>query len=68
MCTLAIHFHQSSKLPLVVAANRDEFYARRALPPRVISVRPWVAGGQDLNAGGTWFGVNEHDMVAAVLN
>ena len=68
MCTLAIYFRCSNGFPLVVAANRDEFYARPTAEPRVIAADPWVAAGQDLNAGGTWLGVNEHCMVAGLLN
>lgn len=68
MCTLAIYFRVSRHLPLVVAANRDEFLSRNAADPRLIATDPWVVAGQDLVAGGTWFGLNEHRMVVGVLN
>ncbi len=68
MCTLALYFKVSPSLPLLVAANRDEFLERPTAEPRVISDDPWVVAGQDLSAGGTWFGVNEHGMVVGVLN
>lgn len=68
MCTLAIYFQHTPALPLVVAANRDEFYARPTSEPRVIAHDPWVVAGQDLEAGGTWLGLNEHSMVVGLLN
>ena len=68
MCTLAVYVQVSSALPLLVAANRDEFLDRPTAEPGVIAVDPWVVAGQDLSAGGTWFGVNQHGMVAGLLN
>jgi uncharacterized protein with NRDE domain len=68
VCTLAVYVQQSPALPLVVAANRDEFYARPATAPRLVSVYPWVVAGQDLSAGGTWLGVNAHQLVVGLLN
>ena len=68
VCTLAIYFRQSTNLPLVVAANRDEFYVRPTADPGLLSVHPWTFGGQDLSAGGTWFGVNERRTIAGLLN
>ena len=68
VCTLAIHFRVSEELPLVVAANRDEILSRPTARPRQICCDPWVVGGQDLSAGGTWLGLNQHGMVAGLLN
>lgn len=68
MCTLAIYWRVSSALPLVVAANRDEFLVRPTAEPGVICHAPWVVAGQDLDAGGTWLGLNEHRMVVGLLN
>jgi len=53
---------------LVIAANRDEFYARPAQPPHQLRATPWVVGGQDVSAGGTWLGVNGYGVVAGILN
>ena len=52
----------------MVAANRDEHYDRPAAPPRLLKTRPEVLAGMDLRAGGTWLGVNENGVLAAVLN
>ncbi len=68
MCTLALFFKESEDYPLIVAANRDEFFARPSAPPQLLAKNPKVLGGKDLLAGGTWLGVNEHGMLAGILN
>ena len=68
MCTLAAYVRCAPGLPLLVAANRDEFLDRPAVEPRLLAVDPWVVGGQDLSAGGTWFGVNGVGLVVGLLN
>src|ERR1700758_3547718 len=52
MCTIAILLDVTAGAPLVVAANRDEIYARPARPPESLGAR--IAGGVDALAGGTW--------------
>ena len=68
MCTLAAYVRCTPSLPLLVAANRDEFLDRPTADPQVLIVDPWAFGGQDLSAGGTWFGVNGAGMVVGLLN
>jgi uncharacterized protein with NRDE domain len=68
VCTLAIYFQTTRDFPVVVAANRDEFYDRPAAPPTQFGEAPWILAGQDLRAGGTWLGVNAHNLVAGILN
>lgn len=69
MCTLVILRRPEHAWPLLVAGNRDEMRARPWLPPaRHWPDRPEVVAGQDRNAGGAWFGVNDHGVVAAVMN
>jgi len=68
MCTLAIYFRTFADYPVVVAANRDEFLDRAALPPTALGDRPRIIGGKDLRANGTWLGLNEHGLVAGLLN
>jgi uncharacterized protein with NRDE domain len=51
---------------LVVAANRDEFHARPTAP-----LARWdngIIAGRDLEAGGTWLGVNDAGRFALVTN
>src|SRR5512145_1458577 len=54
--------------PLLVAANRDEQYDRPSAPPQVLGEEPKIIAGRDLRAGGTWLGINEHGVLAALLN
>jgi uncharacterized protein with NRDE domain len=68
MCTLAIYFQATRNYPVVIAANRDEFLARPADNPTTLAHHPHVVGGKDLNAGGTWLGINEYGVVAGLLN
>jgi uncharacterized protein with NRDE domain len=68
MCTLALFFKVFDGYPLVLAANRDERYDRPSLPPSLTAAGPKVLAGKDLKAGGTWLGVNEFGLVAAILN
>ncbi|MGH7916295.1 MAG: NRDE family protein [Candidatus Binataceae bacterium] len=68
MCTLAIYYKAFADYPVVIAANRDEYLGRPAIPPTVLSEHPYVVGGKDLRASGTWLGINEHGVVAALLN
>ena len=68
MCTLAIYFRVFGDYPVVVAANRDEFLDRPALPPTALCDRPRIIGGKDLRASGTWLGINEHGLIVGLLN
>jgi uncharacterized protein with NRDE domain len=68
VCTLAVYVRCAPSLPLLVAANRDEFLDRPTADPHILLANPWVVGGQDLSAGGTWFGVNAAGMVVGLLN
>lgn len=65
MCTIAILFRVAD-LPVVIAANRDELYARDTRSPQVLA--PGVVGGLDAVSGGTWLAVNRSGRFAAVTN
>ena len=52
----------------MVAANRDEFYARPSRAARYWDDSPHVFGGRDVVAGGTWLGVSTSGRFAAVTN
>jgi uncharacterized protein with NRDE domain len=55
--------------PLLVAANRDELYARPAEPITVLrGEAPRILGGRDEVAGGTWLAVNAAGVLAGVTN
>ena len=68
MCTLAVSFGVFSRYPLVVAANRDEFYERESEPPRILGRDPVIYGPRDARAGGTWTGLNEHGLFVGMTN
>ncbi|MFQ5515751.1 MAG: NRDE family protein [Myxococcota bacterium] len=75
MCTLIVLDRVVPGLPLLVASNRDEYYARPAARPARILAEPGRAGAgmpivapQDLEAGGTWMGVNACGLFAGLTN
>ncbi|MDD9934575.1 MAG: NRDE family protein [Myxococcales bacterium] len=68
MCTILYLYRVHPEFPLIVAANRDEYYARPARPPGVLGAAPRVLAGQDLRAGGTWMGANEHGLFVGLTN
>ena len=69
MCTLVILRRPEHPWPVLIGANRDEMITRPALPPaRHWPDRAEVVAGLDLLAGGTWLGINDWGVAAAVLN
>ena len=68
MCLIVFAWKQSADTPLLLAANRDEFYARPALAAAWWEEAPHVYAGKDLEAGGTWMGINKQGRFAAVTN
>jgi uncharacterized protein with NRDE domain len=70
MCTLIVMHRQVPGVPLVVAANRDEYLDRPATPPAL-----WehpngstILAPRDLRAGGTWLGLNSNNVFSALTN
>jgi uncharacterized protein with NRDE domain len=68
MCLILFAYRMRSDEPLIVAANRDEFYARPALAAHRWADSPSVFAGRDQEAGGTWLGVSTGRRFAAVTN
>jgi uncharacterized protein with NRDE domain len=69
VCLLVVLSGVVPGAPLVVAANRDEFLERPAVPFTVLQEgRPRILGGRDEVAGGTWLAVNQHGVVAGLTN
>lgn len=69
MCTLVILRRPGHDWPVLIAANRDENAERPWRPPaRHWPDRPEVVAGMDELAGGTWLGLNDHGVVAGILN
>src|SRR5205085_12253931 len=69
MCTLVILRRPEHAWPVIIGANRDEMIDRPARPPaRHWPDRAEVVGGLDELAGGSWLGLNDWGVAAAVLN
>src|SRR5260370_23270655 len=69
MCTLVILRRPEHTWPVVIGANRDEMIDRPSKPPgRHWPDRAEVVAGIDLLAGGSWLGLNDWGVAAAVLN
>jgi uncharacterized protein with NRDE domain len=68
MCTIIALRGLRSDFPLVLATNRDEFYARRTAGAARILDNPSSVGGRDLEAGGTWMGVTKGGLFVGVTN
>ena len=68
MCLILFSLDQHPRYSLIIAANRDEQYARPSLPLAFWPDAPDVAGGRDLEAGGTWLGITRQGRWAALTN
>ena len=68
MCLVLIAYRMHPRYPLVLAANRDEFHARPAAPLHWWHDGPPLLAGRDLQAGGTWCGLDSHGRLALVTN
>jgi Transport and Golgi organisation 2 len=69
MCTVVILRRPYHPWPLIIGANRDEMIDRRWHPPgRHWPDRPELVAGLDVLAGGSWLGLNDWGVAAAVLN
>ena len=56
MCLVLVAHHTSAERPLLVLANRDEFYDRPTAAASRWVECPELIGGRDLVSGGSWFG------------
>ena len=68
MCLALFAFHTHPRFPVVIAANRDEFYERPTAAAAFWTDAPDVLAGRDLREGGTWMGVTRGGRFAAVTN
>jgi uncharacterized protein with NRDE domain len=68
MCLILFSFNTQPGFRLILAANRDEFYARPTRPLSVWTDFPEVYGGRDLKEGGTWLGISRRGRLAALTN
>ena len=67
MCILFIAVEQHPDYPVIICANRDEFHQR---PTQNMHWWPEqsILAGKDLQAGGTWLGLNPEGYFSALTN
>lgn len=68
MCLIVFAWQLVPGMPLVAAANRDEYYDRPCRPACWWEDYPDVYAGRDLKAGGTWMGISRDGRFAAITN
>ncbi|MET3130731.1 uncharacterized protein with NRDE domain [Oxalobacteraceae bacterium GrIS 1.11] len=72
MCLIVFAWKVIPAIPLVAAANRDEFLDRASAPAAPWPDHPQVYAGRDLRAGGSWMGITRdgaaRSRFAAITN
>ena len=68
MCLLVMAYGVKPSYPLIVAANRDEFFRRPTSAADFWADQPHVLAGRDLEQNGTWMGVTKNGRFAALTN
>jgi uncharacterized protein with NRDE domain len=68
MCLIVFAWKCHSDYPLIMAANRDEYYQRPTALAGFWEDQPDILAGRDLRDGGTWLGVNRQGQFATVTN
>jgi uncharacterized protein with NRDE domain len=57
MCLIVFAWQVIPGMPVIAAANRDEYYDRPAMPAAPWPGNPDMIAGRDLHGGGSWMGV-----------
>ncbi|WP_339723305.1 NRDE family protein [uncultured Paraglaciecola sp.] len=68
MCILFVAVNQHKDYPLIIAANRDEFFKRETAESHLWHIGNGIIAGKDLQAGGTWMGINKQGYIASLTN
>ena len=68
MCLILFNFKAHPRYRLILAANRDEFYARPTETAGFWADAPLILAGRDAVHGGTWLGITKTGRFAAVTN
>jgi uncharacterized protein with NRDE domain len=68
MCTIIVLNQVHPTYPVIIAANRDEYYARPSTPPTRLSDAPVAIGGVDGRKKGTWMGATAGGLFVGLTN
>lgn len=68
MCLIVFAFQYHREYPLIVAANRDEFFHRPTQAASFWDQESDILAGRDLQAGGTWLGITRQGHFSALTN
>lgn len=68
MCLVFLSYGLSKQYPLLLAANRDEFYSRPTAPLAFLDEKKSILGGRDLQGGGTWLCIAKDGRFGAITN
>jgi uncharacterized protein with NRDE domain len=68
MCLIVVAQGLRPDFPFILAANRDEYFARPTSAAAFWDGAPQILAGRDLEQGGTWLGVTRAGRLAAVTN
>lgn len=68
MCLIFFAYDCHPYYPLILAANRDEYFSRPTEGARFWESHPWVLAGRDLEMLGTWMGITHSGRFAALTN
>ncbi len=68
MCLIFLAINQHPVYPLIIAANRDEFYNRQTAPADFWNDHPTILGGRDLEAKGTWMAMTTTGRISMITN
>ncbi len=69
MCLIVFSWQENKQYPLILLGNRDEFYQRPTAPADYWEGKDdHILAGKDLQAGGTWLGMNKQGKFTTITN
>ena len=68
MCLIVFQIDQHPRYKFILAANRDEEFARPTMAAHFWPEYPGLLAGKDLSANGTWLGITKQGKFAAITN
>lgn len=68
MCLLTFAYQTHKNFPLIIVANRDEFYERPTAAADFWEDFPTILAGRDLRMRGSWLGITTTGRFAAITN